>query len=423
MLGTLISAWKITDLRKKLIFTLAMFLIFRLGAHVPVPGIDVERMAELIRGGALLGFLDVISGGSLQRFAIFAMGIMPYINASIIMNLLTVVIPALEKLAKEGEEGRKKIAQFTRYGTIILAVIQATGMALFLARTSPPILLDASALSIVITVITLTAGTAFLMWLGELITERGIGNGISLIIFAGIVAGLPGALTTLYQYLLAGTINIFAALIFGVLGLLLIAAVVAIAEGQRRIPVQYAKRVVGRKVYGGQSTHIPLKVNQAGVIPVIFAMSILLFPSTIAAWYPANWFAQWITRIFDGISFPYMFMYGVLIIFFTYFYTAITFNPQDVAENMKKYGGFIPGYRPGRPTAEFIERVLSRITIAGAVFLAFIALLPLLFSRLTGLPIGFGGTGLLIVVGVALETMKQMEAQMLMRHYQGFMKK
>ncbi|MBS3976381.1 MAG: preprotein translocase subunit SecY [Syntrophomonadaceae bacterium] len=422
MLATIASAWKIPDLKKKILFTLAMFLVFRLGAHVPVPGIDIARMEELIRGGALLGFFDVITGGSLKRFSVFAMGIMPYINASIIMNLLTVVIPALEKLAKEGEEGRKKIVQFTRYGTIILGFVQATGMALFLGRTSPPILLDTSLMSYVVTIITLTAGTAFLMWLGELITERGIGNGISLIIFAGIVAGLPTAVVNIYQYLLAGTINIFAALVFGALGLLLIAAVVAIHEGQRRIPVQYAKRVVGRKVYGGQSTHIPLKVNQAGVIPVIFAMSILLFPSTIAAWFPANWFAQWITRIFDGISFPYMFMYGLLIIFFTYFYTAITFNPQDVADNMKKHGGFIPGYRPGRPTAEFVERVLSRITMAGAVFLAIIALMPLLFSRLTGLPIGFGGTGLLIVVGVALETMKQMEAQMLMRHYQGFMK-
>jgi preprotein translocase subunit SecY len=422
VLDTLASAWKISDLKRKIFFTLAIFLVFRLGAHIPVPGIDVARMEELIRGGALLGFFDVITGGSLKRFSVFAMGIMPYINASIIMNLLTVVIPALEKLAKEGEEGRKKIIQFTRYGTIVLGFIQATGMALFLGRTSPPILLDTSFLSYLVVIITLTAGTAFLMWLGELITERGIGNGISLIIFAGIVAGLPTAVVNIYHYLLAGTINIFAGLVFGVLGLLLIAAVVAIHEGQRRIPVQYAKRMVGRKVYGGQSTHIPLKVNQAGVIPVIFAMSILLFPSTIAAWFPANWFAQWITRIFDGISYPYMFMYAVLIIFFTYFYTAITFNPQDVADNMKKYGGFIPGYRPGRPTAEFIERVLSRITMAGAVFLALIALMPLLFSRLTGLPIGFGGTGLLIVVGVALETMKQMEAQMLMRHYRGFMK-
>ncbi|MEW6662796.1 MAG: preprotein translocase subunit SecY [Bacillota bacterium] len=422
MLGTLVSAWKIPDLKKKILFTLAMFLVFRLGAHVPVPGIDVARLEELMRGGTLLGFLDVISGGSLKRFTVFAMGIMPYINASIIMNLLTVVIPALEKLAKEGEEGRKKIVQFTRYGTVILGTIQATGMALFLGRTSPPILMDTSIMSYVITVITLTAGTAFLMWLGELITERGIGNGISLIIFAGIVAGLPAGAVNLYQYLLAGTINIFAVLIFGVFALLVIAAVVAIQEGQRRIPVQYAKRVVGRKVYGGQSTHIPLKVNQAGVIPVIFAMSILLFPSTIAQWFPANRFAQWITSVFNGTSFPYMFMYALLIIFFTYFYTAITFNPQDVADNMKKYGGFIPGYRPGRPTAEFVERVLSRITMAGAIFLAFIALLPLLISRLTGLPIGFGGTGLLIVVGVALETMKQMDAQLLMRHYQGFMK-
>ncbi|KKM12653.1 preprotein translocase subunit SecY [Clostridiales bacterium PH28_bin88] len=420
MLQTLVSAWKVPDLRKKILFTMVMFLIFRLGAHVPVPGIDVEQLGRLMQEGTLFGFFDIISGGAFKRFTVFAMGIMPYINASIIMQLLTVVIPALEKLAKEGEEGRKKIVQFTRYGTVVLGAVQAIGMALFLGRSG--VLASPGIGSYTVIVITLTAGTAFLMWLGELITERGIGNGISLIIFAGIVARLPVGAYNLYQYITAQTVNIFAALFFGVFAVLIIAGVVAIQEGQRRIPVQYAKRVVGRRVYGGQSTHIPLKVNQAGVIPVIFAMSILLFPSTIAAWFPANPVAVWVTRHFNGTSITYMVLYALLIVFFTYFYTAVTFNPADVADNMKKYGGFIPGYRPGRPTAEYIERVLSRVTLAGAVFLAFIALLPLILSAITGLNVGFGGTGLLIVVSVALETMKQLESQLLMRHYQGFMK-
>lgn len=422
MLQTLVNAWKVPDLRKKILFTMMMFLIFRLGAHIPVPGINAERLAEIMSQGLLFGFFDIISGGAFKRFTVFAMGIMPYINASIIMQLLTVVIPALEKMAKEGEEGRKKIVQFTRYGTVVLGAIQAIGMALYLGRTTPPVLVNPGVGSYAVIVISLTAGTAFLMWLGEMITERGIGNGISLIIFAGIVARLPVGAYNLYQYITAQTVNIFAALFFGVFAVLIIAAVVAIQEGQRRIPVQYAKRVVGRRVYGGQSTHIPLKVNQAGVIPVIFAMSILLFPSTIASWFPANPVAAWIIRHFNGTSATYMVLYALLIIFFTYFYTAVTFNPADVADNMKKYGGFIPGYRPGRPTAEYIERVLSRITLAGAIFLAFIALLPLALSAATGLNIGFGGTGLLIVVSVALETMKQLESQLLMRHYQGFMK-
>ncbi len=420
MLSSLKSALKIDDLRKKIIFTVLMFVVFRIGVHIPVPGIDTAQLRELMANGTLFGFIDVISGGAFKKFTIFAMGIMPYINASIIMQLLTVVIPYLERLAKEGQEGQKKIVQFTRYGTVILGFIQAVGMAFFLGSAN--VLENPGFGSYAIIAITLTAGTAFLMWLGELITDKGIGNGISLIIFAGIVSRLPAGLYTIYQYVSAGESNIFAVLFFLVIAVVVIASVVAIQEGQRRIPVQYAKRVVGRKVYGGQSTHIPLKVNQAGVIPVIFAMSILLFPTTMASWFPNNGFAQVLQRFFDFRSIPYMIMYATLIIFFTYFYTAVTFNPQDVADNMKKYGGFIPGLRPGRPTAEYIDKVLTRITLSGAIFLALIALLPNFVMAVTGLNIYFGGTALLIVVGVALETMKQIESHLLMRNYQGFMK-
>ncbi|MDD2496595.1 MAG: preprotein translocase subunit SecY [Desulfitobacteriaceae bacterium] len=417
MLSTLQSAWKIDELRKKIVFTLWMFLIFRIGAHVPVPGVDSEALKGLLSQN-IFGFIDVVSGGAFKKFTVFAMGIMPYINASIIMQLLTVVIPYFEKLAKEGVEGRKKIVQYTRYGTVVLGFIQAIGMSFYLKGA----LVDPGVFSIIVIAITLTAGTAFLMWLGELITEKGIGNGISLIIFAGIVSRLPAGINTIYQYLSTGETNFFAVLSFLVIAVVIIAAVVAIQEGQRRIPVQYAKRVVGRKVYGGQSTHIPLKVNQAGVIPVIFAMSILMFPTTIAAYFPNNSFAVWITNVLSFRHPFYMIIYAMLIIFFTYFYTAVTFNPQEVADNMKKYGGFIPGLRPGRPTAEYIDRVLTRVTLAGAIFLAFIALLPNFVMAFTGLDLYFGGTSLLIVVGVALETMKQLESHLLMRHYQGFMK-
>ncbi|MBC7324524.1 MAG: preprotein translocase subunit SecY, partial [Moorella sp. (in: Bacteria)] len=329
MLNTLASAWKLEDLRKKILFTLMMFIIFRLGAHVPVPGINNAILKELIGTGTIFGFFDVISGGAFKRFTIFAMGIMPYINASIIMQLLTVVIPALERLAKEDIEGRKKIIQYTRYGTVILGLLQALGMALYLARSGAFLLPGLH--NYLVVGIMLTAGTAFLMWLGELITEKGIGNGISLIIFAGIVSRLPAGAVSLYQYLVSGTVNIISLLLFAVFAVVIIAAVVAMQQGERRITVQYAKRVVGRRVYGGQSTHIPLKVNQAGVIPVIFAMSILLFPSTLASWFPQSSVAQAIVNFFNPRSVFYMVLYAMLIIFFTYFYTAVTFNPQDVA--------------------------------------------------------------------------------------------
>lgn len=417
MLSTLKSAWKMDELRKKIIFTLMMFFIFRIGAHVPVPGVNTEALKGLLDQN-IFGFIDIVSGGAFKSFTVFAMGIMPYINASIIMQLLTVVVPYFEKLAKEGQEGRKKMVQFTRYGTVLLGLLQAIGMSLYLrgALETPNLF------SYAVIAITLTAGTAFLMWMGELITEKGIGNGISLIIFAGIVSRIPSGIVTVYQYLKQGETNIFSVLLFLVIAVVIIAGVVGMHEGQRRIPVQYAKRVVGRKVYGGQSTHIPLKVNQAGVIPVIFAMSILMFPTTIAGFFPNNGVAAWFLRVLSPQHGFYMFIYALLILFFTYFYTAVTFNPKDVAENMQKYGGFIPGLRPGKPTADYIDRVLTRITLAGAIFLAFIALLPNLVMALTGLNLYFGGTSLLIVVGVALETMKQMESHLLMRHYQGFMK-
>ncbi|MGB9860305.1 MAG: preprotein translocase subunit SecY [Moorellaceae bacterium] len=420
MLGTLQKAWRLEDLRQRIIFTLLMFVVFRLGAHIPVPGINAEILKKLLGTGTIFGFFDVISGGAFKQFTVFAMGIMPYINSSIIMQLLTVVIPSLEKLAKEGLDGRKKIIQYTRYGTVILSMVQAIGMSVLLARQGA--YLKPGAFNHIVTVITLTAGTVFLMWLGELITEKGIGNGISLLIFAGIVSRLPAGAVSLYQYITGGTAGIFSVLLFAIIAVLVIAAVVAMQEGQRRIPVQYTKRVVGRRVYGGQSTHIPLRVNQAGVIPVIFAMSILLFPHTLASWFPNNSFAQTVLRLFDPRSALYMTLYALLIIFFTYFYTAVTFNPQEVADNIKKYGGFIPGLRPGRPTAEYIEKILARITLAGAIFLAFIALLPNLVMAITGINVYFGGTSLLIVVGVALETMKQLESHLLLRHYQGFIK-
>lgn len=422
MLDSLKSSLKAGDLRKKILFTLLMFVVFRIGAHIPVPGINASAMEALIKGGGnILGFFDVISGGAFKRFSIFAMSITPYINASIIMQLLTVVIPKLEQLAKEGEEGRKKITQYTRYGTVILGFIQSLGMAFTLKATGA--LLNPGFGSYLMVAVTLTAGTAFLMWLGEQITEKGIGNGISLIIFAGIVAAIPGALFRIYQGVTAGTINVFSVIMLIIIAALVIAAVVAVNEGQRRIPVQYAKRVVGRRVYGGQSTHIPLKVNQAGVIPVIFASSILLFPTTIANFFRGKPVADWIIDAFRWGGPAHTILYALAIIFFTYFYTAITFNPMDVADNMKKYGGFIPGLRPGRPTAEYLDKILTRVTLSGAIFLAMIAILPTFVLLTTNIQnVYFGGTGLLIVVGVALETMKQIESHLLMRHYQGFMK-
>ena len=416
MLSTLKSAVKAEDTRKKILFTLMMFLVFRIGTHIPVPNINSEIIHQLTEQAKLLGFFDMISGGAFKNFSIFAMSITPYINASIIMQLLTVIIPKLEQLAKED---RKKIAEYTRYLTVVLAFVQAIGVSFGFKGA----LVNDSIGSIALVALTLTAGTACLMWIGELITEKGIGNGISLIIFAGIVSRIPNGCLTLYSYIVEkGAIGVLVVLLFAVIALAAIVAVVAIQEGQRRIPVQYAKRVVGRKVYGGQSTHIPIKVNSAGVIPVIFAMSILMFPGTIASFFPNSGFAQAITNIFDVSGIFYNILYALLIVFFTYFYSAISFNPVDVAENIKKNGGFIPGLRPGRPTSDYISKVMSRITLFGAIFLAAIAVLPAIIMGLTGLELYFGGTALLIVVGVALDTMKQLEASLLMRSYEGFMK-
>ncbi len=413
------NIWKIPDLRKRFIFTLVMFLVFRIGTHIPVPGIDVSKIEGLFQGGTVFGFLDLFSGGALSRLSLFALNIYPYITATIVMQLLTIIVPKLEEMAKEGgEEGKKKLTQYSRYGTVFLALIQAVALTFTLKSA----VIDWGWYSGIVITVSLITGTVFLMWLGEQITERGIGNGISLIIFAGIVSRLPAGAVNLVQYVRVGSINIFNLIVLFVVGAFIIAGVIWVQEGSRKIPVQYAKRVVGRKVYGGQSTHIPMKVNQAGVIPVIFASSLLVFPLTIARLIN-NSFIQNIAKYLEFGTPVNTVMYVSLIIFFTYFYTAITFNPIEVANNLKKYGGFIPGIRPGRPTSDYLNRILTRITLAGALFLAFVAVMPDLVVRVTGIPgITFGGTSLLIVVSVVLETMRQIESQMLMRHYKGFMK-
>jgi len=418
MLETFVGAWKVAELRKKIIFTALMLFIFRIGAHIPAPGIDPELIKQMFQND-IFGFVDIVSGGSFKSMTIFAMSIIPYINASIIVQLLTMVVPYFEKLAKEGPEGRKKMTQIIRYGTVVLGFAQALVMA-FMIRGA---MVNPSIFSILAVAITLTAGTVFLMWLGEMITDKGIGNGISLIIFAGICSRLPSALNTMYQYVAYGQTSVVTVVLFAIGAVLVIAGIIAVQEAQRKIPVQYAKRVVGRKVYGGQSTHIPMKINQAGVIPIIFAMSILMLPAQIAGLFSANnVVASFIEKIF-GFQHPvYMICYGLLILFFTYFYTAATFNTNDVADNLKKYGGFIPGLRPGKPTAEYLDKILSRVTFSGAVFLTIIALMPSIGMGITGMNLYFGGTSLLIVVGVALDTMKQLESQLLARHYQGFMK-
>lgn len=424
MLQTLKNAWKIPDLRRRILYTFMMLAIFRLGSVIPVPGIDINYVKNIVNNAGLLSFFDLVSGGAFSNMTIFALSITPYITASIIMQLLTIAIPSLEALAKEGEEGSKKIAQYTRYTTIILALIQSTGISVGLFQGA---LINRDAFSIIVVILTLTAGTAFLMWLGEQITENGIGNGISLLIFAGIISSLPGGIASTFALASAGELNPIAIIVFVVIVIAMILGVVAIQEGTRKIPVQYAKRVVGRKMYGGQSSHIPLKVNQAGVMPIIFAMSLLQFPHTIAYFIGSdNGFSRFLGTWLSPTAMPGVIIYNllsaVLIVFFTYFYTAITFNPVEVSVNMKKNGGFIPGIRPGKPTADYLNKVLTRITLAGAVFLAIITIVPTVILGATNIPIAFGGTTIIIVVGVALETMKQIEAQLLMRHYQGFLK-
>lgn len=422
MFETLKNAWKIPDLRKRMIFTFLMLVVYRLGAVIPVPGIDRSVVQSMFSGtaGGLLDFFDMMSGGSFKNFTIFALNIYPYITASIILQLLAIAIPKLEQIFK-AEDGRKKMAQWTRYVTVILALIQATAYSVGFFNSA---IIEKSFLSIVSVVIVLTAGTAFLMWLGELITDKGIGNGISLIIMIGIISRYPSDFGTMIYQVQNGAVNIFEILIFLVFALIIVVGVIAIQQGERKVPVQYAKRVVGRKMYGGQSTHIPMKVLMAGVMPVIFASTLLAIPQTLAFFFPNM--AEGVQKYFSTAQSPGIYIYTVLnillIIFFTYFYTAVQFNPFEYSTTLKENGGFIPGIRPGRPTAEYLNKVLNRITIAGAVALAIIATIPTLIFSFTDLNIYFGGTSLLIVTGVALETMKQVEAQMLMRHYKGFLK-
>ena len=397
-----------------------MFAVFRAGIHIPVPGVDASVIESLFTSGNLFGLLDLFAGGALSKFSIFAMSITPYINASIIMQLLQSVVPQFEAWSKDGEDGRKKIAKVTRYGTVVLGFVQAAGMAFALRANNA--LVNNDFLSVFVVAIILTAGTCLLMWIGEQITAYGIGNGISLIIFAGIVARLPDGLETIYQYIQNGTINMFQAFLFAVIALAMIAVVVAVTQGQRRIPIQYAKRVVGRKMYGGHSTFLPLKVNQAGVIPIIFASSVLMFPVTIAQFID-NEFVHKVADLFTWGTPLQTALYALLIFIFTYFYTAISINITDMADNMKKYGGFIPGIRAGKPTADYVDNVMTRITLAGAVFLAVVAIIPNFLGSITGVQgVYFGGTALLIVVGVALDTMQQIESLMVTRPYKGFVK-
>jgi len=451
MIQSLRNIFAIPDLRKRVIFTFMLLAVYRFGAHIPVPGVDPVALQEFFNQakGGVLGFLDLFSGGALGRMTIFALGIMPYISASIILQLLTVVWPYLEKLSKEGDLGRKKITQWTRYGTVVISIIQSLGISVFLEKTSAP-----GGLALVphpgwgfrlLTILTLTTGTAFVMWLGEQITERGVGNGISLIIFAGIVVGLPRAIISTFEDIRTGSMSIITMLLFMVFAVVVVGAIVLMERAQRRIPVQYAKRVVGRRMYGGQSTYLPLRLNTGGVIPVIFAASILSFPQSVGQMVD-NPIVRQVTRALGYGEPLYNLVYLISIIFFCYFYTSIIFNPQDTAENMRKYGGFIPGIRPGQRTAEFIDTVLTRITLVGAIYLALVAILPQIlitgfkvstipfvggpldaflprwFTEGLGVKFYFGGTSLLIVVGVAMDTVQQIEAQMLMRHYDGFVK-
>lgn len=419
---------KIPELKRRIFMTLALLAVYRVGAHIPTPGINGDALAAFFKAsqGTLLGLFDMFSGGALRQLSVFALGIMPYISSSIILQLLTVVIPHLERLSKEGEAGRRKITQYTRYGTVILSIIQGFGIAFGLEGMTGPggemVVVTPGWAFRLTTVITLTAGTAFIMWLGEQITERGIGNGISLIIFAGIVAGIPSALVNTYRLASSGEMNIFVILLIALLMVGVVACIIFMERGQRRIPVQYAKRVVGRRVYGGQNTHIPLKINTSGVIPPIFASSIIMFPATVANFINVPW-VQAVSNSLTPGHWLHELLYVAFIMFFCFFYTAIVFNPLDVAENMKKYGGFIPGIRPGRPTAEYIDRVLSRITLGGALYISAVCVLPTILIQKFQVPFYFGGTALLIVIGVAMDTLAQIEAHMLSRHYEGFLKK
>lgn len=428
MLGGFQNIGKIPELKNRVLMTLLLLAVYRLGVHIPTPGIDGGVLASFFESqrGTLFGMFDMFSGGALSRLSVFALGIMPYISASIILQLMTVVIPSLEKLSKEGESGRKKITQYTRYGTVLLSLIQGIGLAFGLEAMAGPsgelVVLNPGWSFRLMTMITLTSGTAFLMWLGEQITERGIGNGISLIIFAGIVARMPIAVSNTFRYMSTGELSAFFVLFIVIMMLSVIAFIIFMERAQRKIPVQYAKRQVGRRVYGVQSTYLPLKINIAGVIPPIFASSILMFPATITNFVKI----EWIKPVLDALApgrWLYELVYVAMIIFFCYFYTAVTFNPVDVADNMKKQGGFIPGIRPGKSTADFIDRVLSRLTLAGAIYISAVCVLPNILIARFNVPFYFGGTALLIVIGVAMDTMSQIESHMMARNYEGFMKK
>jgi preprotein translocase subunit SecY len=422
------NLWRIADIRKRILITLGMLAVFRFGSHIPVPGVDTAVLSTYFAqmGGSVLGLFDMFVGGNLSRATVFALGIMPYISSSIILQILGASIPFYQKLAKEGEEGRRKMTQHTRYLTVLIGTIQASALAIFLQNLTvgnTPVLPFSGFLVKFSIIVTMVAGTIFLMWLGELITENGIGNGISLIIMMGILARIPQQMIQFWRMLHSGALSWTFAFIFAVFAVLIVAAVVLITQGQRRIPIQYAKRVKGRKVYGGQSTHLPLNVNAAGVIPIIFAQSALMFLPSFAGFFKGKMWADWIVNIFSPSSFLYNSLYVVLIVVFAYVYTAIVINPQELAGNLRKYGGFIPGIRPGRQTADYVDKVISRITLPGATFFAFIAVLPSILMVKFNLPFYFGGTSIIIIVGVALDTVRQLESQLLMRHYEGFMKK
>jgi len=423
------NIFKIKELRQRVLFTLMILVVYRIGGHIPTPGIDTGALSEFFSttGSTLFGLYDLFVGGAFYKATIFALGIMPYISASIIIQLLGSVIPFLQRLQKEGEEGRRKITQYTRYGTVAIAALQAFGTAVFLESLSAgpgmPVVPDPGMGFKFLTTLTFTSGTIFIMWLGEQITERGIGNGISLIIFIGIIARFPQAIFDEIRELLAGRRGLFTELFLMALMVGVVMAIIMVTRAQRKIPVQYPKRVVGRKVYGGQATHIPLSVNTAGVIPIIFAQSIMFAPQTLVSFFPRTEWLQTFSSYFNPGSIVYAVVYGLIIVFFAFFYTAIVFNPVDLADNMKKYGGYIPGIRPGKRTSEYIDRVLTRITLPGAIFFALVAVLPYFMISRFNVQYYFGGTSILIVVGVALDTLQQVESHLVMRHYDGFMKR
>ncbi|BDF57605.1 protein translocase subunit SecY [Christensenellaceae bacterium] len=417
MFKTIANAWKIPDIRKKILFTLLMLLIYRIGAFIPIPGVNIDFISSQVGQYEVLGFLNLFSGGSLSNMTIFALGITPYINASIIMNLLTVAIPKLERMAKE-EDGRKKIASITRYFGVILGLVQAIGIMLGLGDQAVE---NTQPFTYITIILCLTAGTALIMWIGERITEKGIGNGISLLIFISIVAGMPSMLRSMLDGVGNGSINIWVFVLVIGLAFLIVLGITFVDLGERRIPVQYAKRVVGRKMYGGQSTHIPMKVNQSGVMPLIFAITILMLPGMIGQFWPESGFYAWYQQWAGPGTILYGIVYALLILFFSYFYSQIAFNPVDVSKNLQQNGGFIPGIRPGKPTSDYLAKILSRITLFGAIFLAIVAAVPTFFTFMTGVTSVFGATSVLIMVSVALETTKQLESQMMMRHYKGFL--